>query len=135
MMALNVHSGASHIPLRASQRLLELESLIYDTAKKEGLGKIEKSIKWGQASFHCKTGTPMRLGWDSRSPDSCFIYFHCQTRVIACLKEVFAHELIFHGNRAIELPLSQPLALPLIRKCIEIGLTYRNIRHEPSLGL
>ena len=123
------------IPDSAKSKLKMIESLIIDIADRKQLGKIEVSLKWGQPSYQCQSGTPIRLGYDKRYPNSCFVYVHCQTTVISHLKEVFAQQLTFHGNRAIEVPLNTPLNESILTTCLFCALNYKNLKHLPLLGL
>ena len=124
-----------HYPQRALSRLKELEALIDEISSEGDLGPVITSIKWGQASYQAPKGTPIRLGWDAKSPDACYLYFHCQTKIIATVREVYGTELNLIANRAIELPLDQPVPKNVLRQCIGIALNYTQLKHLPLLGL
>lgn len=124
-----------HYPPAALSQLKQIEALILKTAKQRELGPISCSKKWSQSSYQGPYGTPIRLGWEAKAPDVCFIYFHCQTKVVASLREVFGSNLKFIGNRAIELPLEQPLPTEVLVHCIQTALNYTRLKHLPLLGL
>ena len=132
---MSPQTSMEHYPEAAVSRLKEIETLVVEESNKHDLGPISQSIKWGQASYQGPHGTPIRLGWEQKTPDVCFIYFHCQTKIISVLREVYGTELEFRGNRAIVLPLDLPLPVKLMGQCIAVALNYRRIKHLPLLGL
>ena len=124
----------SSYPDRPRQRLLRLRALIEAIAQDESLGPVESSLKWGEASFSVKGGSPLRLDWKARTPESCYVYFHCQTKLVDTFRELYAGRLLFEGNRAIRLPLDQPLPEDILRHCFTLAMTYHGIKHLPLLG-
>lgn len=54
-------------PMR--NKLLFLRQLILETgAEIEGLGRLEETLKWGEASYITKGGSTIRLGWKRAKP-------------------------------------------------------------------
>ena len=129
-----VDKAFSSYPDQPRQRLLRLRALVEAIAQDESLGPVESSLKWGEASFSVKGGSPLRLDWKARSPESCYVYFHCQTKLVDTFRELYAGRLLFEGNRAIRLPLDQPLPEDILRHCFTLAMTYHRIKHLPLLG-
>jgi len=114
-------------------KLLQYRQLIYDIASKnEEIGTLEEAVKWGQPSFQTlnpKSGTAIRLGYIE--PVEYAIYVHCQTSLIAEIKEVYP-DLKFDGNRAIILNVEASIPLRKISHFIYLALTYH---HRKNLGI
>lgn len=54
----------------------KIRSLIYETAKQEGINKIEETLKWGEPSFKVVNGSPIRIDWKSNTPNNFFLFFN-----------------------------------------------------------
>ncbi|WP_440055363.1 hypothetical protein ACSLBF_04260 [Pseudoalteromonas sp. T1lg65] len=65
-----VKSCFDDYPDHVRTRLLELRSLILSTAENHHLGAVVESLKWGEPSFSVKTGSPIRIDWKQKIPDS-----------------------------------------------------------------
>ncbi|MGB1239286.1 MAG: hypothetical protein ACPG4U_13795, partial [Pseudomonadales bacterium] len=94
---------------------------------------ITESIKWGQLSFHCDTGSPLRIGWSPKTPEHYQLFCHCQTSLIDTFRQLYSDQLSFEGNRAINLALNSPIPAA-VQHCIALALNYRALRHLPLLG-
>ncbi len=121
-------------PEDVRMKLLDLRSLILETASELQLGNAEETLKWGEPSYSVKTGSPIRIDWKLKSPSNYYLFFNCKTTLIETFRELYANELEFQGNRAIVLRLSEPLPEQAIKHCITLGLTYHKIKHLPLLG-
>lgn len=125
----------SSYPAEAQKRLLELRELILKTAEEtEGVNELEESLKWGEPSYRCKTGTTIRMDWKEKQPDQYALYFQCTSQVIPTAKTLFKNQLSFEGNRAIVLPLNEPLPKSILKQCLVLALRYHKIKHLPLLG-
>ncbi len=122
-------------PEDVRHRLFELRALILQIAEELQLGDVGESLKWGEPSFSVKTGSPIRIDWKPKSPESYFLFFNCKTKLVETFKILYGDELQFQGNRAIVLSLSDPLPVQAIRQCLVLGLTYQKVKHLPLLGM
>ena len=114
--------------------LLQVRALVFDVAQAHGLGEVEETLKWGEPSYLVKSGSTVRMDWKPASPGQCFIFFNCNTKLVDTFRELYADELSFQGSRAIVLNVDEPIPIDTIRKCIELSLKYKLIKHLPLLG-
>ena len=114
--------------------IFRVERWIQDVAKENDLGPVTESIKWGQASYSVKNGSPIRLGWSEKTPNYVSIYFHCQSRLVSTFRELYSNELEYVGNREVRLAVDTPLPEAVLKHCIEMALKYHTIKHLPLLG-
>ncbi|WP_025555175.1 DUF1801 domain-containing protein [Vibrio parahaemolyticus] len=122
-------------PDNARVRLEELRNLVFQVASELELGEVDETLKWGEPSYSVKTGSPLRIDWKLKSPNSCYLFFNCQTKLIDTFRELYSDELVFQGNRAIVLSLSKPLPETVIKSCLELALTYHQRKNLPLLGV
>lgn len=73
-------------PLPVRRPLLALRTLIFDTAAvTPDVGELEETLKWGEPAYltpHSRSGSTVRLGWSVKRPDTCAMYFNCQTDLV-----------------------------------------------------
>ncbi len=124
----------SSYPKTVAIKLKALRSLIQRTAEEQGLNKLVETTKWGEPSYVSKNGSTIRIDWKERTPDKYFMYFICSTELVSTFRLIFGDELVFHGNRALELGLSEPIPEQALKKCISLALKYHKIKHLPMLG-
>ncbi|EHH2421960.1 hypothetical protein CGI03_23915 [Vibrio parahaemolyticus] len=122
-------------PDNARVRLEELRNLVFQVASELELGEVDETLKWGEPSYSVKTGSPLRMDWKLKSPNSYYLFFNCQTKLIDTFRELYSDELVFQGNRAIVLSLSKPLPETVIKSCLELALTYHQRKNLPLLGV
>ncbi|MBE3900645.1 DUF1801 domain-containing protein [Vibrio parahaemolyticus] len=122
-------------PDNARVRLEELRNLVFQVASELELGEVDETLKWGELSYSVKTGSPLRMDWKLKSPNSYYLFFNCQTKLIDTFRELYSDELVFQGNRAIVLSLSKPLPETVIKSCLELALTYHQRKNLPLLGV
>ncbi|MBQ4864166.1 DUF1801 domain-containing protein [Pseudoalteromonas sp. MMG013] len=115
-------------------KLTYLRRLIVNTATELSAGVLEETLKWGEPSFKVKSGTAIRLDWKNTSPDSYFLFFNCNTKLVDTFRQLYPNELQYQGNRAIVLNRSQAIPEQAITHCIKLALTYHKIKHLPLLG-
>ncbi|EGR1985690.1 TPA: DUF1801 domain-containing protein [Vibrio parahaemolyticus] len=120
-------------PDNARVRLEELRNLVFQIASELELGEVDETLKWGEPSYSVKTGSPLRMDWKLKSPNSYYLFFNCQTKLIDTFRELYSDELVFQGNRAIVLSLSKPLPEKVIKSCLELALTYHQRKNLPLL--
>ncbi len=130
-----VQEAFALLPPHARDKLLELRSLIFETAAKTpGVGPLEEALRWGEPSYlttKSKSGTTIRIHWKPRRQDRCAMYVHCQTNLVAQYRLRHHDSLEFEGNRAVLFPVEGPLPVMALRDCIELALTY----HRSSEGV
>jgi len=122
-------------PENVRVRLEELRNLVFLVASELKLGDVDETLKWGEPSYSVKTGSPLRMDWKLKSPNSYYLLFNCQTKLVDTFRELYGEELVFQGKRAIVLPLSKPLPESIIQSCIALTLTYQKRKHLPFLGV
>uniref|UniRef100_UPI004048732A DUF1801 domain-containing protein n=1 Tax=Vibrio anguillarum TaxID=55601 RepID=UPI004048732A len=115
-------------------RLEELRNLVFQIVSELDLGDVDESLKWGEPSYSVKTGSPLRMDWNLKSPNNYYLFFNCQTKLVDTFRELYCEELEFQGNRAIVLSLSKPLPEAAIKSCLELALTYQQRKNFPLLG-
>ncbi len=121
-------------PRKARQKLMALRKLILETAKKEGTGKVEETLKWGEPSYLVKGGSTVRIAWKAKNPDRYAIFFNCNTRLIETFRELYPDEFEYDGKRAIWFDLDQDPTSGPLKHCIALALTYHKVKHLELLG-
>ncbi len=114
--------------------ILQLRKIVFSVAEDLNLGKIDEALKWGEPSYQVKSGSPVRMDWKPKNPNQYFLFFHCQTKLVDTFRELYPEILELDGNRAIVLGVNKAIPQKVIRHCIELAMTYKNIRHLPLLG-
>ena len=129
-----VNAKLAQYPEAIQAVLLELRKAIFSLAEELNLLPLEESLKWGELTFTVKGGSPFRVNWKATSPDKLFLYFHCQTKLVATFKEVYPQAFIYHGNRALEVAFEDLDSSPALTHCLTLALTYKKVKHLPLLG-
>lgn len=125
----------SHYPTDVRAVLSSIRDIIYELEEELSLEPISESLKWGEVSFSVSSGSPIRVDWKTKTPEVCYIFFNCQTKLVETFRELYSEQLMFSGNRAILLPVSSPLPIGLIKHCLTLALTYKKVKHLPLLGV
>ncbi len=133
-MHLGVKQKFESYPSAANRKLAELRQLIFDVADELNLGNIEESLKWGQPSYLAVNGSPIRLGWDAKQPQSISLYVNCNSKLVATYRELYADQLVFVGHREIKFDMASPLPIKPLKHCIQLALTYHKVKLLPLLG-
>lgn len=121
-------------PLAAQQGLSEIRQLIFQIAESEMLGRVTEDLKWGQLSYSCRHGSPVRIDWNESNPDHASIFFHCQTKLVATFRELYSTEFSFNGNRELIIPLAHVSRSKPLSHCLSIALQYHQLKHLQLLG-
>lgn len=124
----------SGYPEEARTKLQCIRALIFELSAELNLGEVEEALKWGEPSYSVKSGSPIRFDWKAKSPEYYYLFFNCKSKLVDTFRELYSDTLVFQGNRAIELKLSEPLPEAEIKHCLELALTYHKIKHLPLLG-
>ncbi|MEO8667138.1 MAG: DUF1801 domain-containing protein [Bauldia sp.] len=114
-------------PKPVRQTLAALRDLIFATAAKtEGVGLLEEALKWGQPSYltpATRSGTTIRIDVVKSDPSEVALYVNCQTDLVAIWRSLYP-DLAYEKDRAIRLPVGDPLPVTALRHCIALALTY-----------
>ncbi|MBT4932250.1 MAG: DUF1801 domain-containing protein [Rhodospirillaceae bacterium] len=120
-----VFAGYSE-PVRAA--LMVLRALIFETASKEGVGRIEETLKWGQPSYltpETKSGTTIRIHGDNKYDGDFALYVNCQSSLVEEWRQIYP-TLTFGGNRSIHFSLTGEFPIDAARHCISMALKYHS---------
>jgi Domain of unknown function (DU1801) len=131
-MSAPVQTAFDAFPAQVSERLLQVRAMIFSiAAETPGVGPLTETLKWGEPAYlteASRSGSTIRLGWPKAQPDRVAIYFNCNTSLVSTFRELFTERLEFSGNRAVYLPLYQPLPDDALALCISMALTYKQGR-------
>ena len=130
-MNKDVENIFNNYPEFIKSKLIKLRELIYIVAQEQNLGAVEESLKWGEPSYSVINGSPIRIGFKG---SSCYLFFHCQSKLVSTFREFYSHNLTFEGNRAIVLNSEKPLPEYPLKACIKLALTYHSVKRLPLLG-
>ncbi len=100
--------------------------LLATAAGNPGVGTLTETLKWGEPAYltnESKSGSTVRVAWKQKRPEHIGIFFNCRTLLVDEFRSRFP-ELEFEGNRAILLPLNEPLPTDTIESCLQAALTY-----------
>lgn len=122
-------------PADIRQKLQFLRQLVLQVATEhKAIGTVEETLKWGEPGYLAAKGSTLRLGWNSSRPDQYAVYFNCNTRLVDTFREVYGDLFQYSGNRAIVFELADAVPIDELKHCIELCLTYHEIKHLPLLG-
>lgn len=128
-----VENRISVYPEMARVTFLRIRELILRLARDNDLGDIEETLKWGQPSYLCKSGSTIRVDWQHKNPDNMGVFFNCNTVLVETFREIFPEDLVYRGNRVVEIPLGKPLPNEL-EPCLLMALNYHKLKKLPLLG-
>ena len=115
--------------------MLDLRSLILETADELGLRYIEETLKWGEPSYQVKNGSTIRIDWKEKTPNQYTMYFKCTSKLVESFKLKFDNVFKFEGNRAIVFQIEDSIPTSELKKCISAALQYHKVKHLPDLGI
>ncbi|ADZ91635.1 DUF1801 domain-containing protein [Marinomonas mediterranea] len=121
-------------PREAVSVLIQIRQAIYDIADEYQLGNVEETLKWGQPSYLVKGGSTVRFDWNPDFPERCFVFFHCQTKLVETFREVYGDQLEYQGKRAIVLRIKAPFPSVQLTHCLSLALRYHSLKQLPLLG-
>lgn len=124
---ITVYSDAARVKFH------EIRSLIFAVAKQNGIGEIEETLKWGQPSYLCTSGSTIRVDWQQQRPHSISVFFNCNTTLVETFKEIFKGSLNFEGNRIVLISLDSPTPKEF-EVCLLMALNYHKLKRLPLLG-
>lgn len=115
--------------------MFALRDLVFETAGRIGVADgLTETLKWGEPSYLCKTGSTLRMHWKANDPEHFRMFFHCQTRLIPTFRELYPQAFEFEGNRAIRFDVGSEPDLEKLGHCIELTLKYHLLKDLPHLG-
>lgn len=128
----NIAAAFAAFPKPAQSKLLQLRSLIYQTAAgNSAIGHLEETLKWGQPAYlpkKARVGTTIRLGWSEKTPANIMMFVHCQTTLVDTYRTILGSDpsdnLSFEGNRALVMQHKGTLPKEVLSLCIDAALTY-----------
>ncbi len=128
-----INDKISVYPRQARDKFIQIRDLIYAVAQDNDIVDIEETLKWGQPSYLCKSGSTIRVDWQPERPDSIDVFFNCKTKLVETFKEVFSDRFTYRANRVIEISLDTPIPSEL-EVCILMALDYHRLKKLPLLG-
>lgn len=123
----NVAKVFDAYPDAVRAKLLTLRAMILETAKLNGVGPLEETLKWGQPSYlttQSGTGSMIRIDRVKADDDRVAMYFHCQTDLVATFRELYPAQMEYGGNRSILFETAAKIPEKALRHCIGLALTY-----------
>jgi Domain of unknown function (DU1801) len=113
-------------PAPMRRRLLRLRGLIFDTAARLGVGRLEETLRWGEPAYVTTTGSGSTIRIDRRrqNPRQYAMYFHCRTSLVDTFRTAFPGTFTFEGNRALVFDEGERVPARELAVCIETALTY-----------
>ena len=133
-MEFKVRQKFDSYPKDACIKLMRIREAIFEVARKDKIGQVSETLKWGEPSYLVKGGATVRIDWKKKHPEQICVYFLCQTTLVDTFKEIHKNLFRFEGNRAIVLPLSEEIPMEELKHCISMSLRYHSIKHLPLLG-
>jgi len=117
-------------PALVRRRLMRLRQLIFDTAARLDVGRLDETLRWGEPAYVTTTGSGSTIRIDRRreDPTQYAMYFHCRTSLVDNFRAAFPDTLTFEGNRAIVFDEGDRVPVRALTVCITAALTY----HRPS---
>jgi len=113
------------IPKAQKDALLNLREHIFETAEElENVSEVTETLKWGQPSFTCKTGSTIRIDKVKDSEDVA-IYFICTTNLVERFKEHYPDIFDYRGTRSIQFRIDDEIPIDELKHCIGMALTYK----------
>ncbi len=131
----NVAKVFAACPAPVRGKLMSLREIIFDTAATiEGVGPLEKTLKWGQPSYltvATGSGSTIRIDRIKSDDGRVAMYFHCQTDLVATFRELYP-ALDYEGNRSILFDAAAKIPEKALRHCIGLALTYHARKQTPA---
>ncbi len=126
-------------PAGARKNLLKIRQLIFKCAAADDtIGELTETLKWGEPAYLTEetgSGSTIRLGFKDKEPDTVAMYFNCQTTIVKDIQQRHGETIKCVNNRALLLPLDQPLPQQAISDCIKISLKYHINKKARAAGL
>lgn len=138
-MDVDVQQKFNSYPKEVATVMDALRTLIFQVAQQDGITDLIETLKWGEPSYVCKTGSTIRMDWKPKHPTQYCVYFNCKTNLVATFKELYGDIFTYEGNRALVFKLNpiqsdKGIAHKALAHCLSLSLRYKTIKHLPLLG-
>ncbi len=112
-------------------RLHQIRALIFAAAEASGTAPLTETLKWGQPAYlpAGRAGTTIRLG--APHAQTCALYVHCQTDLVARWRQLYPAEFTYQSNRAVLIPASGPFAAAALQQIAAQALRYHRDKARP----
>jgi hypothetical protein len=127
-VATSVADVLDRYPTEVRAKLLALRAVVLSVADEENVGPVEETLKWGQPSYLCASGTTIRIDRDETHGGDIALYVNCKSSLVSEWRERFT-EFTFGGDRSLHLGLEDDIDDPRLKMCIADALTYRRRKH------
>jgi hypothetical protein len=121
---------------RVQDRLTELRKLVLEAAKSTpGVGPVVEELRWGQHSFltsETGSGSTIRIDQWSREPETCAMFFHCQSGLVRTFKDLYGPTFRYEGERALLFRAGDHLPIAQLHHCISLALTHHLRKKSPG---
>lgn len=111
-----------------------IRELIFKTVAEQKLTGFEETLKWGEPAYLTEQGSTVRVDWKPTSPDHIWLFFNCRTVLVETIREVYGDVFIYQKNRALGLPLNEPVPIHELQHSLCMALNYHTLKHRPLLG-
>ena len=111
----------------AQQRLWACRAIFHDVAGAAGIGDLDESLKWGQPSWRPikpRTGSTLRVSWDSGDPDHLPLFVDCKTDLASRMQSLYPDLPQNDGRRRLAVDLTQPLPEQAIAHLAQMTFCY-----------
>lgn len=118
-------------PAQARVKLLELRKILFEEAERLEVGALQETLKWGEPAYLTpisKAGSTIRMAWKPKKPETCSLFFSCNTDLIARMRETFPVEFQYVGNREVSFPIEEDLPDFAARAIVGMALTYHRAK-------
>lgn len=90
-MDVDVQQKFNSYPKEVATVMDTLRTLIFQVAQQDGITDLTETLKWGEPSYVCKTGSTIRMDWKPKHSTQYCVYFNCKTNLVATFKELYGN--------------------------------------------
>lgn len=131
----NISFVTDKYPSNVLSRFEEFRNLVLGIAENMGdLKWMEESLKWNEPSFRSNIGSPVRFGWNDKSPNQFGLYFICTTTLVETFHQLYPDFFQFDGNRGLLFQVDEVFPAEPLSLCLQLALRYKKVRDLPLLG-
>ena len=130
----NVKAALDAYPSAARKRIMAFRKPVFEVIRENELPTPLETLQWGEPGYLVKGGSTLRMAWKPSNPESCSLYFNCQTRLLETFREIYPDVFHYDGKRAIHIGIKDDYSEAALRHCIGLTLMYHKLKHQPLLG-